>query len=396
MRSSNNLSSAFHLSGSNKTLLVSLKPDSDMEDDIDDAEHLIRRTLSTKLPDYLRDKVAAGTAIPKPKFLRQGSRAYDTLNDPIRSSKNYNQADSDIGFYLPMEFIAEATPTPKLGAVVLRAGVLACLTELAKGRWKSVKAMRCCIRVTISDEAHVDVTTYAIPQAKYQEMALALESARNFRKALDSAYADSADAADLITWDEIPAVANLATRDGWIRSDAKAIHQKIQNTQDLKGPVFKRCVRFIKAMRDYADDDEGPMSIAITLIVADHLDIGLCQLGRDDLAVHSMLNVIADQLFSVLPTPGNEDVDILASLSPETRDRLAQRLRANSETMRKALYEMPVEGAHVAMKTLFGERFPDAESSVEQRSASSVVSSVTILTSSSVKAVAPKGNARTS
>lgn len=126
MQTHNNLSHSFHLSGSNKTMLVGLKPNSEMEAKIDNAEQFIRSTLGQQLPSLLRDQLPLGSAVPKPKFLRQGSRAYDTLNDPIRSSKNYCEADSDVGLYLPLEFIKETAETPKLGAHAIRAAVLIC------------------------------------------------------------------------------------------------------------------------------------------------------------------------------------------------------------------------------------------------------------------------------
>jgi len=396
MHTLNNLSQAFHLSGSSKTMLVSLKPDGEMESEIDAAERLIRRALSANLPAHLRVSLPPGTVIPKPKYLRQGSRAYDTINDPVRASTYYNQADSDVGLYMPMEFVKEAASTPKLGAEALRAGILACLTDLAKAQGWKVKAKQCCTRVYIRADAHVDVTSYAIPQARYLE--LAAESAANMRKAMDAAFADVQAVEDEITWEEIPAAAHLATLNGWIRSDAKAIHDKIQNTQLLKGPIFKRCVRFVKALRDHTDDAEGPCSIAITLIVADRLDLGLCRLERDDLAVYSMLNVIADALFQVLPTPGNEDVDILAGIPHDVRARLAQRLRVCSEVMRQALYELPLDRAHAALKTIFGDRFPAAElqPAHSSTSATTTAPSATVVTYPGVRAVAPRGNARSS
>ena len=397
MQTLNNLANAFHRTGSNRTLLVSLKPDCEMEREINIAERHIRTALGAGLTERLRAKLPPNSIVPRPKFLRQGSRAYDTINDPIRSSTNYCEADSDIGLYLPMEFVKEAAATPKVGADVLRTVVLECLTELAEVHGWKVRAKQCCTRVYIRTDAHIDVTCYAIPEAKYHVMAF--EAASNLQKTIDSVAADAVGLESEITWDEIPVAAHLATLTGWIRSDAKAIHFKIQNTYELKGSIFKRIVRFIKALRDHGDDADGPCSIAITLIVADRLDLGLCRLERDDLAVYSMLNIIAEALFKELPTPGNEDVDILADIPVATRIRLANRLRECSEIMRQALYNLPIDRAHAALQGIFGQRFPAAEvsqSSVSVSQSAAAVAAPMATVYKSAKAVAPRGNARSS
>jgi len=390
MRTLNNLSTAFHKSGSSKTFLVSLKPDPIMEAAIDQAEKAIRAYLGEWLPKRLQTLLPPGALAPKPKFRRQGSRAYATLNDPDRNSIHFAQADSDIGLYLPMELLKEATSTPQVAAEKLRGIVETALRELAKVKGWKVTSKRCCIRIQVAKDAHVDVTTYAIPEAEYRLIVEA--TALNFRKStLDSvAFSD-----DEITWEEIPATAHLATTEGWIRSDAKAVNQKVENTALLKGAIYKRVVRFIKALRDFLDDEDGPCSIAITLIVADHLDDRV--LDRDDLAVYSLLGEIADGLFRKLSTPGNEDVDILGAMTTETRYRLAQRLRDCQEVMRRALFDLPLDQAHAALQEIFGSRFPEPQTPDATVSpAVSISAPIIISRPNPVKAVAPQGNAKSS
>lgn len=393
MKTLNNLASAFHLLGSNKTLLVNLRLDQSIEEKIDAVERIIRISLSESLPAHLCIELPPNIDVPKPKFLRQGSRAYKTINDPIRDSKHYQEADSDIGVYVPMEFVKEVVATPKIGVKVLRKVVFECLEKVARVHGWDVKEKHTCIRVGIRPDAHIDITCYAIPEIQFREM-LAECTAHNVRKFA----ADGLVEEDEITWDEIPETAHLATLTGWIRSDAKAIHQKIDNACALKGMIFKRVVRFIKAVRDFADDPDGPCSIAITLIVADRLDLALCRLDRDDLAVHSMLSVMQDALFKSLPTPGNEDVDILADMPYAIRERLAEKMRQCCMVMHEALYDLPVDRAHVALQKIFGERFPNAPAiAASSDTTVSIVSSAaqTITTQpSSVGAVAPRGNAR--
>lgn len=386
----NNLSSAFHLLGSNKSLLAQLKPDHQMEDTIDEAEKEIRAHLGVRLPLRLQVVLPAGTVAPKPKFRRQGSRAYLTLNDPVRESTNFREADSDVGLYVPMELIKDSMATPQIGAEILRGIVFEELTALAeqnKKRGWFVKSKPCCIRVYISHDAHVDVTCYVIPEAEYKKMALEV-AAFNMRKSvLDSASVAFAE--DEITWEEIPLTAHLAMETCWIRSNAKAVHQKIEHTEALKGSFFKRIVRFLKALRDFADDKQGLCSIAITLIVANRLDMRLVQLRRDDLAVYSMLGELQTAIFEKLPTPGNEDVDILEKMPLETRLRLAEVFRQWQHVMHQALYHLPQDRAHEQLQGIFGPRFPDAPKPAEVIAAPAV-----IISQPSFKPNQPPGNAK--
>ncbi|ROO25661.1 CBASS cGAMP synthase [Salinisphaera japonica] len=355
MRTSNNLSGAFHKSGSSKTLLVNLAPDNEMLDEIRRAEAIIRRELSAILKKGLSTIMLCDEGVtPAPKYLRQGSNAYGTLIDPLRGSTNYREADSDIGMYLPLEFIKGATSTPKLGAKKLRELTAQALAQIANANGWRFKSKHCCDRIYIRDDAHIDVTSYAIPRARHQEM-VALAFVESSSK-MDSSTTQS----DEITWFEIPETSLLATSDGWVRSDAKSINNTIENASQLFGPMFKRVVRFCKALRDWGDDAAGPTSIALTLLTAKHLDFNLCRVGRDDLALLAVLGPMADGLLGRLPAPGNEDIDVLEATDYSVRERLAASLRQRQSALRDALHDQSCEQAYDTMKAIFGIRFPDA------------------------------------
>ncbi|GAB3683866.1 hypothetical protein GCM10028792_33860 [Salinisphaera aquimarina] len=363
-------------------------------DEIRSAEIVIRRGLAAFLDEHLKEAVPPGVEPPKPKFLRQGSNAYGTLIDPLRWSANYGEADSDVGMYLPLEFLQAGTPTPKLGAEALRQLTCAALKDIAARNDWSFESKQCCDRVIIRSDAYIDVTSYAIPVAQHRAMA-----ALNFREGLVKAESITA-AENEISWEEIPHTSLLATKDGWVRSDAKAVHQKVENTSLLRGPLFKRVVRFGKALRDLNDDEDGPNSITYTLLVADKLDAGLCRLGRDDLAMLSVLGPVADGLFDSLPTPGNEDIDILEGVDLQVRHRLAKTLRDRQASIRQALDHSSIDQAHQILKGVFGSRFPDApELPAESNSKISLATSSAapaVVTAPRTKSVPLRGNAHSS
>lgn len=393
MRSRLNLSHAFHRSGSTNTLLTSLRPADQMMVEINDAENTVRRELGQFLDSHLKSVMPRGVSPPKAKFRRQGSNAYGTLIDPLRSSQHYADADSDVGLYLPLEFVKEGTPDPQVGARALRELTLAGLNEIAAKRpgW-SVVCKTCCDRVVIRPDAYIDVTSYAIPAEQYRRMSeerAALIFQETFAKS-DSVALESRE----ITWDEIPETSLLATKSEWVRSDAKSVHKHVEHNSRLLGPVYKRSVRFGKALRDFLDDEDGPNSITLTLLFARHLDLSLCRMERDDLALAAVLGPVADGLFEFLPTPGNPDIDILAGIDASVKLRLASMLRERQSVISAAMNARSLEVAHDMLREVFGIRFPEAAAGEEARDSVAGGAAPVILTPTKVKAVQPHGNAR--
>jgi len=396
MKARHNLSDAFHRQGAHNTLLTNLGPDEQMLGVINSAEALIRRELSAFFVKALTDLMPEGIQVPKPKFLRQGSNAYETLNDPLRSSEHYAEADSDLGQYFPLEFVKNGSRNPRVGAEKIRELTLAGLRVIAAKQfgWK-VSAKKCCDRVYIRSDAYIDVTSYAIPKDQHRRMAEA-RMALSFRDALAKSDRDWAEAHE-ITWDEIPETSLLATLNGWVRSDAKAVNRSVNNMAALYGAPFKQTVRFEKALRDFNDDEDGPNSISLTLLTGERLDINICRLGRLDFAIVSVLGEVADGLFEFLPSPGNPDIDIMAGMTYEAKVRLADMLRNKQALIDKALNAPSLESAHDILKTVFGARFPDPPENARPQTTkpAKIVVPATPLPSKPTrpKAIAPRGNA---
>jgi hypothetical protein len=385
MRTRNDLSRSFYLPGASGTYFQALAPDPQMMDDIHDAERRIRSWLGTEIPKRLASHLPPGAKAARPKFMKQGSAACDLLNDPLRDSENYAEADADLGAYLPVTTFKKCTEDPGFAAKLYLELVEQALRELAKKHGWTVTHKTCCIRVKVRTDAHLDVTCYVVPEAEFLVMKAAADTALG-RRAADFAAAD-ADFVDL-TWDELPDQPLLATDDGWQRSNAKAVHNLVANAARLHGSEFKRNVRYVKGQRDFADDKLGPCSIAITVILAYRVDP--LALVRDDLGVLAALGIVAEGLEKHVPTPGNEDVDILKGVSPEERSRLAARMRSAQAQVRSAIFDLDRKQAHDVLRQIFGQRFPSASNAP----AEPAVSGAPTVMVKRVAPLAPAGNVR--
>lgn len=386
MRPRNDLSSSFCLPGAANTYNFALTPDKQMRKDVLDAEGKIRQHLSSDLSRRLIPYFPAGTKLSDPKYRKQGSWVYDLLNDPLRNSRHYAEVDSDLGVYMPVTTFKDLTDDPGFAASAYLDAVETSLRSLAERRptW-SVKRKSCCVRVKVRYDAHVDVTCYAMPDDQFKVMkALAMEQRRSI--VMDAAAGD-------LTWEDIPDRTMLATNDGWVPSDAKAIHEFIDNAAEVHGSGFRRNTRFVKGARDFGDDERGPPSIGITLILCRKMDSRA--LVRDDLGVLAALGFVAEGLMGHVATPGNESLDVLASLSYQDRARLSNAFKDAQNKVRLAIFEQPWEAAHATLRSVFGNRFPTAaEAPAERREGSSSGPAIITPRAAAYAAVAPAGNVR--
>jgi hypothetical protein len=385
MRTRNDLSRSFCLPGASSTYHCALAPDASMKQHVVDAEHAIRAHLVLEIPERLAAHLSSDASVTRPKFRKQGSWAYNLLNDPLRTSVNYAEADSDLGVYLPVSTLKSCTNNPGFAADVYLDVVELALRSLAdtKPNW-TVMRRNCCIRVSVRFDAHVDVTCYVMPEIEFVAMNKAM-FAEDVRATFDSADQE-------LTWAQIPDRPLLATKSGWVPSDARAIHDFIENAAAHFGPAFKRVVRYVKGERDYRDDSTGPSSIGETLILARHMDERA--LVRDDLGVLAALGTIADGLLHKVPTPGNEGLDVLEKVSWEDRQRLAGDLRRAQASVRSAIYDMSWEGAHAALRTVLGTRFPLASDAPAEREDGTKAPTLWIPRATTLTAMAPAGNLR--
>ena len=234
-----NVAKLLHSNGDAPSFLKNLQLDDNGHSELKAARAKVRRCLRAEFAKA--SKAEFGVTV-QPRFFTQGSYAYKTINEPAWTPPQ--QKDLDDGAYLPMTFVQGAKPSVAAAAfftVVDRA-----LQELAKTEgWKFVRKPTCA-RLIISNDAHIDVPLYAIPDAQFMLLEKALQ-ARTFDGALD-ARADSID-----RWDALPSDCVLLAHreEGWKASDPRKIHDWFVDAVELYGERLRRVCRYLKAWRDH-------------------------------------------------------------------------------------------------------------------------------------------------
>jgi hypothetical protein len=165
-----NLSSLFYTTDENEACLhaaLDLKPIQRAY--ISEAKTNVRNCLRAGIPRVLKEKGYTADA-PEPRFFTQGSWAYKTLNAPAQDPQ---QADIDDGCYLPLSFVSQTT-RPSVAATVFFNAAEEALVPLVKDRkWRLITDKATCIRIEISNYAHVDIPLYAIPDREFITLAKA-------------------------------------------------------------------------------------------------------------------------------------------------------------------------------------------------------------------------------
>jgi hypothetical protein len=235
----------------------------------------------------------------------QGSCKYETLNDPVR--KPQQQIDMDYGVFMPTEFmVLRSGNQPILASKGYFRAVEALLDPLCKEKgWKLKSDTNSCVRIEISNEAHIDLPLYAVPSDQFHR--LTEDLAKSLNMAADAVREES-ELSDLLyrqlPMDEIM----LAHREkGWHSSDPRQIEDWFRQAVDTYGPVLRRICRYLKAWRDLEWQTSKPKlsSLAIMACVVDildHLSIELPN-SRDDLALLLVCERLADRLGRRIPNP---------------------------------------------------------------------------------------------
>ena len=102
-----------------------------------------------------------------------------------------------------------------------------------------------CIRIEISDFAHIDIPLYAIPDEDFVLLKESME-ARGYA-ALTYAMDSAKD-----RWTALPTdhVLLAHREEDWIKSDPRAMKEWFVQAVEDHGPQLRRVVRYLKAFRD--------------------------------------------------------------------------------------------------------------------------------------------------
>ena len=316
----------------------------------------VRDCLRKKLPEVLREAGHHDLAVT-PRFFPQGSWSYHTLNKPAWS---HQQADIDDGVYLPLSFV-QSTGRPSVATEILFNAAQVALAPLVREKhWKLITDKSTCIRIEISPDAHLDIPLYAIPDHEFETLNKAALAKYGYKS-----FADAMLFAERDAWTELPANQVLLAHreENWIESDPRQVTKWFRTQIDIHGEQFRRCVRYLKAWRDFQWESGGPSSILLMTAMALHFEK---RERRDDLA---LLDVIA-KLPAAFRNGVNDPVDDKKSLTDRLGAAGVTEAIAKLETLerylRGALSASDATQACTWVINQLGKRFPNQPSRIAQ------------------------------
>lgn len=337
--------------------------------DIAEAKNEVRMALRDGIPRVYAAEGHPGE-VPQPRFFTQGSWAYKTLNAPAQWPQ---QADVDDGCYLPLSFLNQ-TDSPCVAAEIFFGVAEKALADLVKEKGWKLSGKPTCIRVEISDLAHIDIPLYAIPDNEFEtlvkaEKRAALEGIRIF----DEAAMDS--------WEELPKTKVLLAHreEGWMHSDPRPVKEWFVDQIETKGEQLRRVVRYIKAYRDWTWKSGGPSSI---LLMAAAAPLFVKQDRRDDQALVDVVKQLPAALRRGVSNPINPKESLTDRLRASSDDvdmveQAALRFEDLGQQLQAALDAGNAEQACAWLQSLFGPRFPDRPDRVKMGTVpSSVVAAI--------------------
>jgi hypothetical protein len=360
-----NLSTLFHTSADDKEAFfdnLTLSPEEKAE--LETARVDIRNCLREGIPAVLQAQGFEGE-VPRPRFFTQGSWSYKTLNAP---AKEPQQADLDDGVYLPMTFVKQTKRPSKASQIFFAAAEDALRPLVRKNSWTMKTEKDTCIRVEISEVAHVDIPLYAIPDEEFVLLKASME-----RRGFDSAEATTKVESDV--WSALPPDSVLLAhrQEDWKKSDPRPIRDWFVGEVEAKGAQLRRVVRYLKAFRDWRWTEGGPSSI---LLMAAAAPLFKAEHGRDDLALLTVASGIAASLRAGVSNPTDANESLTDRLGGKKVEEAAAAFEELEKFLRGAIDSSCAAQACSWMIEKFGSRFPDEPGWVKVQSVQATVASV--------------------
>lgn len=328
-----------------------------------EVRNALRRNLSESISLELRKHGLPSQTI-EPKFYIQGSWAYKTLNRPCQTPPQ--QSDLDDGVYLPMSIVKEQGRPSIASALFFEAAELS-LRDLAnENNWEVIQKSTC-IRIEISDFAHIDIPLYAIPDDEFMLLKASMEERSH--AVFDSAMGTVPDRWAALPTDKVL----LAHRtDNWLKSDPRAMNDWFVQEVEDKGKQFRRVVRYLKAFRDMQWAERGPSSI---LLMAATALIFEGRHARDDLALADVLEKLPGVLREGVKSPIDDAASLTKALSDEELEEAALKFEEFHKYLRSAINCPEKDQACIWVGQMLGDRFPNRPDLVVAATVASVVTS---------------------
>ncbi|MDQ0897500.1 CBASS cGAMP synthase [Paenibacillus sp. V4I7] len=276
-----------------------------------------RNEIRKKIKKYFKEELG----LAEPKFYGQGSYMMNTTVTPIDG-----EYDVDDGIYLEhlkdMEEKDWATP----------ATVHSWIVKATKGHTSTDPVDKnTCVRVIFKAKYHVDLPIYV-------------------KKT-----------------DEHPKLAHKSK--GWIDSDPKELTKWFNDEVKEKGNQLKRLVRYLKAWKDNKEGDTKlPSGMFLTILaanhfVADHPDEDDAALAATAKAIH---NALSDSFSLTRPVFPSEE--LMSDWSDTRRDNFLNKLANLVKKAEEALEESDKTKASKKWIDVFGDRFPEHETTEAAKS----------------------------
>lgn len=298
----------------------------------------------------------------QPRFRMQGSAQYKTLNDPAQ--KPPQEIDYDFGVFLPTSFLkAGGKVHPIIAAKAFFKEVEAILQPVCeKHGWSLDRSKENCVRIDISEDSHLDLPLYSIPDDEFVQLTEARE--RLLKSAqlpidVDSVFAES-------VYSDLPDDSiMLAQRNGkWIESDPRRIEKWFSDAISVHDEVLRYICRYYKGWRDHQWEDCCLSSLAIMVCVVRAFDElnGVLPSNRDDTAMLLVSEKISSYLGQPVPNPVIPDQVLDGKWAPEDRKRVVARAEKLHKDLSEALDQSYHKGLAIErLRAAFGKRVPNDE-----------------------------------
>ncbi|AJD53585.1 hypothetical protein SAMN02744133_105210 [Thalassospira xiamenensis M-5 = DSM 17429] len=365
-----NLSSLLY-STANDNLLKQLDLEANEKDFISKCKNKVRACIRDELTATLKETFSVEQTV-SPKFFTQGSWAYKTLNSPCHTPPQ--QCDIDDGVYFPLSIMQEEKK-PSIASTTLFAAIEGILEKLAKKEgWTLDSGKDTCVRLILTERAHLDIPLYAIPDGAFTQMAT---------EAIDRGYGNFADALskrDQESWTQLPSDEVLLAhrKEGWITSDPRPIKQWFLDEVDAKGEQLRRVVRYLKSIRDMHWKSGGPSSI---LLMAASAPLFKRHDKRDDLALLNVLQQLPEHLRNGVnnPAKGQTNESLTDRLSQEELNTVVSLFEKVSSDLNTAIYDSAPHAACEILIGIFGARLPNLPNEATQSAAKDVLAATPVI-----------------
>lgn len=311
-----------------------------------DIRNAIKAHVAARIRNAQKDLPVEERIQLEPRFRRQGSFVYHTINKPAHVPPQ--QMDLDDGCYFPMTLVENK---PQQFASVLFKVVEEALVPLCKEHGWKMQPMNACIRVGISKDMHIDIPIYAIPDDQFGAIVEVMEAMSSNVRAFSEP--------PLIDKDKV----NLAHRkEGWKVSDPVLVKNWVLAQLDAYKEQIRSVWRLMKAWRD--QQELKLSSLYLMACVADIYDHHYDDIPqRIDEAFAFVVDKMPHTLRKVMPSPGDATEKPLSQRIDEDDPNVRSDAQAHFLAMGNDLKGLERVGnageARSILVRYFGERVTD-------------------------------------